>query len=140
MPRARGEVVIFSDANAMYGRDVVRKLVRNFNDPAVGAAVGKSTYVDPQVASEHTEGLYWRYETAIKRAESAIGSVIGGDGAIYAIRKSLYVPMRADALSDFVNPLQIVKAGHRCVYVSEARSYERAADSSRRSSSARCAS
>jgi cellulose synthase/poly-beta-1,6-N-acetylglucosamine synthase-like glycosyltransferase len=129
VPRARGEVVLFSDANAMYGRDVVRKLVRNFADPDVGAAVGESTYVDPRVASEHTEGLYWRYETAIKRAESAIGSVVGGDGAIYAIRKSLYVPMRADALSDFVNPLQIVKAGRRCIYEPEARSYEKAADS-----------
>lgn len=126
--RARGEVVVFSDANAMYGRDVVRKLVRNFADPAVGAVVGESTYVDPEVESERSEGLYWRYETAIKRLESALGSVVGGDGAIYAIRRALYVPMRADALSDFVNPLQIVQAGHRCVYEPEARSYERAAD------------
>ena len=126
--RARGEIIVFSDANAMYGRDVVRKLVRNFADPAVGAVVGESTYVDQQVESERSEGLYWRYETAIKRLESAVGSVVGGDGAIYAIRRSLYVPMRADALSDFVNPLQIVKAGYRCVYEPEARSYERAAD------------
>lgn len=126
--QARGEVVIFSDANAMYGRDVVRKLVRNFADPAVGAVVGESTYVAPEAESERSEGLYWRYETLIKRLESALGSVVGGDGAIYAIRRSLYVPMPADALSDFVNPLQIVQAGYRCVYEPEARSYERAAD------------
>lgn len=126
--KACGEVVVFSDANAMYGRDVIRKMVRNFADPAVGAVVGESTYVDPEVESERSEGLYWRYETWIKRLESALGSVVGGDGAIYAIRRSLYVPMRADALSDFVNPLQIVQAGHRCVYEPEARSYERAAD------------
>ncbi|MDH4071467.1 MAG: glycosyltransferase family 2 protein [Gammaproteobacteria bacterium] len=125
---ARGEVVVFSDANAMYGRDVLRRLVRNFADPAVGAVVGESTYVNPEVESERSEGLYWRYETTIKRLESALGSVVGGDGAIYAIRRALYVPMRADALSDFVNPLQIVQAGHRCVYEPEARSYERAAD------------
>lgn len=125
---ARGEVVVFSDANAMYGRDVIQKLVRNFADPAVGAAVGESTYVDPEVESERSEGLYWRYETAIKRLESSVGSVVGGDGAIYAVRKSLYIPMRADALSDFVNPLQVVQAGHRCVYEPAARSYERAAD------------
>jgi cellulose synthase/poly-beta-1,6-N-acetylglucosamine synthase-like glycosyltransferase len=124
---ARGELIIFSDANAMYGRDVVRKLVRNFADPEVGAVIGESTYIDPQVASERSEGLYWRYETTIKRFESSIGSVVGGDGAIYAVRRALYSPMRADALSDFVNPLQIVKSRHRCVYEPEARSYERAA-------------
>jgi cellulose synthase/poly-beta-1,6-N-acetylglucosamine synthase-like glycosyltransferase len=125
--RASGELLLFSDANAMYGRDVLRKLTRNFADPVVGAVVGESTYVDTEVESERSEGLYWRYETAIKRLESALGSVVGGDGAIYAVRRSLYVPMRADALSDFVNPLQIVQAGHRCVYEPEARSYERAA-------------
>ena len=125
---ARGAVVVFSDANALYGRDVIRKLARNFADPAVGAVVGESTYVDPEVESERSEGLYWRYETAIKRLESALGSVVGGDGAIYAVRRALYQPMRADALSDFVNPLQVVRAGQRCVYEPEARSYERAAD------------
>lgn len=125
---ATGEVIVFSDANAMYGRDVIRMLVRNFADPMVGAAVGESTYVDPEVESERSEGLYWRYETAIKRLESEVGSVVGGDGAIYAVRRSLYEPMRADALSDFVNPLQVVRGGHRCVYEPAARSYERAAD------------
>lgn len=125
---ASGEIIVFSDANAMYGRDVIRQLVRNFADPAVGAAVGESTYVDPEVESERSEGLYWRYETAIKRLESAVGSVVGGDGAIYAVRRALYEPMRADALSDFVNPLQVVRGGHRCVYEPAARSYERAAD------------
>jgi len=128
LERARGEVIVFSDANAIYGRDVIRKLVRNFADPRVGAAIGQSTYVPPEVESERSEGLYWRYESAIKKLESDVGSVVGGDGAIYAVRRPLYVPMRADALSDFVNPLQIVRSGHRCIYEPEARSYERAAD------------
>ena len=127
VPRARGDIIVFSDANAMYARDVLRQLVANFADPAVGAVVGESTYTKPEVESERTEGLYWRYETAIKRLESRIGSVVGGDGAIYAIRRALYVPMRADALSDFVNPLQIVRGGHRCIYEPLARSYEEAA-------------
>jgi cellulose synthase/poly-beta-1,6-N-acetylglucosamine synthase-like glycosyltransferase len=127
VPRAHGDIIVFSDANAMYARDVLRQLTANFADPTVGAVVGESTYTTPEAESERTEGLYWRYETAIKRLESRIGSVVGGDGAIYAIRRYLYVPMRADALSDFVNPLQIVRAGHRCVYDPLARSYERAA-------------
>lgn len=125
---ATGDVVVFSDANAMYRRDALRRLAAPFADLAVGAVVGESTYHDSETASEASESLYWKYETAIKRLESETGSVVGGDGAIYAIRRSLYVPMRADALSDFVNPLQIVKSGHRCLYEPAAQSVEKAAE------------
>lgn len=125
---ATGDVVVFSDANAMYRRDALRRLAAPFADPAVGAVVGESTYHDSETASEASESLYWKYETAIKRLESETGSVVGGDGAIYAIRRALYVPMRADALSDFVNPLQIVKSGNRCLYEPTAQSVEKAAE------------
>jgi cellulose synthase/poly-beta-1,6-N-acetylglucosamine synthase-like glycosyltransferase len=123
------DVVVFSDANAMYERNAVRELVAPFGETAVGGVVGESRYYTGEHRAEQSEGLYWRYETAIKKLETRIGSVVGGDGAIYAIRRSLYVPMRADALSDFVNPLQIVRAGRRCVYRPEAASYEKAGDS-----------
>src|SRR5688572_27037591 len=127
---ARGEILVFSDANAMYVHDAVATLARNFADPGVGAVVGESTYSQDsqaQAGADKDESLYWRYEVMIKRLESALGSTVGGDGAIYAIRKSLYRPMRADALSDFVNPLQIVQAGFRCIYEPQARSIENAA-------------
>jgi cellulose synthase/poly-beta-1,6-N-acetylglucosamine synthase-like glycosyltransferase len=127
--QATGDVIVFSDANAMYGRQAVSMLMRNFADPNVGAVVGESGYTSADALSERSEGLYWKYEIAIKRLESRVNSVVGGDGAIYATRRDLYVPMRADALSDFVNPLQVVRGGHRCVYESEARSYERAGES-----------
>jgi glycosyltransferase involved in cell wall biosynthesis len=125
--RATGEILVFSDANAMYLGDALLKLVRNFADAQVGAVVGESTYSEAQGGADQDESLYWRYEVAIKGLESAIGSVVGGDGAIYAIRRSLYRPMKADALSDFVNPLQIVMSGHRCIYEPQARSVEKAA-------------
>jgi cellulose synthase/poly-beta-1,6-N-acetylglucosamine synthase-like glycosyltransferase len=124
---ARGEIIVFSDANAMYAPDAVAALVRSFSDRRVGAVVGESTYSQAEGGADEDESLYWRYEVLIKRLESAVGSVVGGDGAIYAIRKSLYRPMRADALSDFVNPMQIVHDGYRCVYELEARSVERGA-------------
>jgi cellulose synthase/poly-beta-1,6-N-acetylglucosamine synthase-like glycosyltransferase len=124
---ARGEVLVFSDANAMYRRDAVTALTRNLADPQVGAVVGESTYSELEGAADEKESLYWRYEVVIKRLESELGSAVGGDGAIYAIRKSLYRPMRADALSDFVNPLQIVQSGHRCVYEPRAVCVEKAA-------------
>jgi cellulose synthase/poly-beta-1,6-N-acetylglucosamine synthase-like glycosyltransferase len=126
---AGGDIVVFSDANAMYLPDAVRTMVRNFADAQVGAVVGESTYASAAGGAQQSESLYWKYETAIKLLESRIGSVVGGDGAIYAIRRTLYRDMRADALSDFVNPMQIVMGGHRCIYEPEARSVEDAAES-----------
>jgi cellulose synthase/poly-beta-1,6-N-acetylglucosamine synthase-like glycosyltransferase len=126
--QASGDVVVFSDANAMYERDALRMLVRNFADAEVGAVVGESGYTAPARESQRSEGAYWKYEIFIKRFESALGSVVGGDGAVYSIRRSLFVPMRADALSDFVNPLQIARAGYRVVYEPAARCWESAAD------------
>ena len=125
---SRGDIVVFSDANALYHADALRMLVRNFADPTVGGVVGEATYVDARGEAERSEGLYWKYETGIKKLESDVGSVVGGDGAIYAVRKTMYWDMRADALSDFVNPLQIVEQGYRVIYEPAARSYERAGD------------
>jgi cellulose synthase/poly-beta-1,6-N-acetylglucosamine synthase-like glycosyltransferase len=131
VPKARGEIIIFSDANAMYHRMAVRHLVRNFADPTVGCVTGESRYeVDANAAdSTASENLYWRYELALKKLETKTGSLVGGDGAIYAIRKALFRPMRPEDLSDFVNPLQIVAQGYRNVYEAEAFSFERGAES-----------
>lgn len=125
--RAGSEIVVFSDANAMYRPDSLRALVAPFSDPGVGAVIGESGYVEPDSDAGRSESLYWRYETAIKALESRNGSVVGGDGAIYAVRRSLYRPMNADAISDFVNPLQVVRAGYRCVYEPSALSWEETA-------------
>jgi cellulose synthase/poly-beta-1,6-N-acetylglucosamine synthase-like glycosyltransferase len=125
---ARGEIIVFSDANAMYLADAIRKMARNFADPEVGAVVGESTYAADEGSSQRSESLYWKYETGIKHLESQLGSTVGGDGAIYAIRRGLYRDMRPDALSDFVNPMQIVMSGHRCIYEPQARSVEEAGE------------
>ncbi|MDZ7265860.1 MAG: glycosyltransferase family 2 protein [candidate division KSB1 bacterium] len=129
LPTARGEIVIFSDANAMYDPATVRRMVRNFADARVGCVTGESRYhVSGASQSSESENLYWRYELALKKMESAAGSLVGGDGAIYAIRKSLFKPMQPSDLSDFVNPLQITAQGYRNVYEPEAVSYEDAGD------------
>ncbi|MCB1625976.1 MAG: glycosyltransferase family 2 protein [Pseudomonadales bacterium] len=125
---ATGEVLVFSDANAIYERATIRKLVRNFADPQVGGVVGESGYTRSDAAVDREESRYWSYETAIKVLETDIGSVVGGDGAIYAVRRALYEDMRADALSDFVNPLQTVRRGYRFVYEREARCFEEGAE------------
>ncbi len=129
VPQARGEIVVFSDANAMYDRQVVRRLVRNFADPQTGCVTGESRYnLEGATDSTQSENLYWRYELAIKKMETHVGSLVGGDGAIYAIRKNLYRPMRVSDLSDFVNPMQITLQGYRNVYEPEAVCYENGAD------------
>lgn len=130
IPEATGDIIIFSDANALYDAGVVRKMVRNFADPKVGVVTGESRYlVDEGDRSTESENLYWRYELWLKRLESSLGSLVGGDGAIYAIRKALYRELRPSDLSDFVNPLQIVARGYRNIYEPEAYSYERGGES-----------
>ena len=129
LERASGDIVVFSDANAMYRENTIASLARNFADADVGAVIGESTYVAADADADRSESAYWRYEIALKRLETDLGSVVGGDGAIYAIRRHLYRAMPADALSDFVNPLQIVEQGFRCIYEPAAVSEENAAGS-----------
>jgi len=121
LERARGEIVVFADANSMYRSDTVRQLVTPFADPHVGYASGRMLYVDPE-GSLVGDGCtaYMRYENALRALESAVGSVVGVDGGVDAIRRSLYRPMRPEQLPDFVLPLAVVEQGYRVVYVPEA--------------------
>jgi cellulose synthase/poly-beta-1,6-N-acetylglucosamine synthase-like glycosyltransferase len=128
VPSVAGEIVVFSDANAMYQPDAIRMLVRNFADPAVGCVTGEARYEgDVDGAADEGEGAYWNYEMQLKRLETAVGSSVGGDGAIYAIRKPLWQTLPEDGINDFLNPLQIVAAGWRGVYEPEAVCYEETA-------------
>jgi cellulose synthase/poly-beta-1,6-N-acetylglucosamine synthase-like glycosyltransferase len=127
--RATGEILVFSDANALYDRQALRFLVRNFADPTVGATTGESRYrVEQDDASTESENQYWNYELWIKRQESRLGSLVGADGAIYAVRRELYTDLGPSDLSDFVNPLQVVARGFRNVYETEAFSVEQGAE------------
>lgn len=121
---AKGEVIVFSDANAMYEKDALKKIVRNYYDPSVGCVCGELRYVDGNSAINKGEGLYWRYEQFLKQAESKIGIMLGANGSIYAVRKDLYFPLGHDIISDFVEPIKIVEKGYRAVYEKEAISYE----------------
>jgi len=115
------DIVLFSDANALYDRSAVRRLVRHFADPAVGYAVGWARYEDAaETAAGRSEGAYWDMEVRLKQWESSYSSVVGGDGAIYAIRTMLYEPLLESDINDFVNPLQIVARGYRGVFDAEA--------------------
>ncbi|SET76805.1 Glycosyltransferase, catalytic subunit of cellulose synthase and poly-beta-1,6-N-acetylglucosamine synthase [Marinobacter segnicrescens] len=128
MEQVDADVTVFSDANAMYAPDAIHKLVRNFADERVGYVVGAALYTDGDSgASAKNENLYWRYELAIKSMESRLHSVVGGDGAIYAIRSHLWQPLEQKDINDFVNPLQIIARGYRGIFEPEAKCYEETA-------------
>jgi cellulose synthase/poly-beta-1,6-N-acetylglucosamine synthase-like glycosyltransferase len=128
VPALKGDIVVFSDANAIYEPDALLKLARNFADPAVGCVTGEARYLaGGQTAADVGERVYWDYEIRIKRMETALGSMVGGDGAIYAIRRTLWRELPENAINDFLNPLQIVEAGWRGVYEPAAICYEETA-------------
>ncbi len=129
---AKGEIILFSDANSMYERDAVRKLVRNFADEKVGCVSGELKYINSaNQKDENSEGFYWKYEKMIKRLESKVSSLVGANGAIYAVRKKLYAPLEDFAISDFAEPLMILIKGFRTVYEPEAIAIEKNNDSFR---------
>ena len=114
---ARGEIIVFSDANSLYRENAIQKLVQNFSDDGVGYVTGKMVYTKPD-GSTVGDGCtaYMKYENFLRGVETRVGSIVGVDGGIDAVRKSLYRPMRQDQLPDFVLPLAVVKQGFRVVY------------------------
>lgn len=117
VPEARGDILVFSDANSIYEREALRALVSNFADDRVGYVTGKMIYINPD-RSITGDGcsLYMKYENYLRSLETSVGSVVGVDGGIDAVRKRLYVTMRNDQLPDFVLPLKVVEQGFRVVY------------------------
>lgn len=129
VPTIDTDLIVFSDANAMYEPQAIKELVAPFRAPDVGYVVGAALYYDADEGdAARSEGTYWDFELAQKQMESDLDSVVGGDGAIYAIRSTLFWPLAADDINDFVNPLQIVAAGYRGVFQPSARCFEAAAD------------
>jgi cellulose synthase/poly-beta-1,6-N-acetylglucosamine synthase-like glycosyltransferase len=123
---AKGEIIVFSDANAFYAQDVIQKLVRNFGDPTVGCVTGNSCYVGSEMSSAgKNENTYWGYERFLKVKESQVGSMVGADGAMFAVRRTLTTPLEVDDINDFVMPLQVVSQGYRNVFEPEALCYEK---------------
>lgn len=122
---AAGDVLVFSDANALYRPDALRKLVRNFADPSIACVSGQLTYERADGAGG-CESSYWGYEKFLKRRESDLSSLIGANGSIYAVRRADYIEINNDLISDFVQPLALVRNGRRVVYEPEAVSVEEA--------------
>ena len=118
--RSRADVVAFSDANSTWAPDALRTLVGAFADSRVGYACGQVTFVSGSDGGTNQEGLYWRYEMALRRLESCLLSVTAGNGAIYATRREAYIEVDPIMGHDLSFPFNMVKRGRRAVYMPQA--------------------
>jgi cellulose synthase/poly-beta-1,6-N-acetylglucosamine synthase-like glycosyltransferase len=121
--RARGEIVAFSDANVAWDPDALRRLVAPFADPRVGYVCGDVRFLNARGTNQ--EGVYWRYEMALRGLESRLRSVTGGNGAIYATRRDAYLVVDPIMGHDLSFPFNMVKRGWRAVYADDAHASEK---------------
>lgn len=123
---ATGEVIVFSDATAVYQSKALLYMACNYQDASVGAVSGRYQYFDP--TNESATGLgsmaFWNYENLIKKLQSRIRTITGCCGCIYSVRKTAYTELPADIISDLVQPLQAIKKGYRVVFEERALAYE----------------
>jgi glycosyltransferase involved in cell wall biosynthesis len=125
--RAEGEIVAFSDANSAWEPEALRELVGAFEDPRVGYACGQVRFVQDAIGRDasNQEGVYWRYELALRALESRLSSITAGNGAIYATRRSSYIVVDPVMGHDLSLPFNMVKRGLRAVYEPSARASEK---------------
>ena len=121
--QASGEILAFSDANSVWAPDALRALVAPFADPKVGYVCGQVRFLDP--GGGNLEGAYWRYEMAVREMESALAGVTAGNGAIYAVRRSAYIPLDPSGSHDLSFPFAFAKRGLCSLYAPAARAEEK---------------
>jgi cellulose synthase/poly-beta-1,6-N-acetylglucosamine synthase-like glycosyltransferase len=122
-------IVIFSDANTNLGKESIRRIVNLFNDPTVGCVSGEKRIVDKEsdVAAGAGEGIYWKYESALKKWDAELYSVVGAAGELFAIRTALYKHVEKDTiLDDFIISLRVAQEGYTIQYDPEAYAIETA--------------
>ena len=125
-----GDIIVFSDANALYNKSAIKNIVRHFSQKKIGCVAGEKRMKTNGALDiiGKNEGMYWKLEAFIKQRESTVKTVIGADGALYAIRKELFQPLPTEtSVDDFLLSMLIVLQGYRIVYEPESYSYEDAA-------------
>jgi cellulose synthase/poly-beta-1,6-N-acetylglucosamine synthase-like glycosyltransferase len=124
----RSDVIAFSDANALWAPDALRKLVRSLADPDVGYVCGRLVLQLPD--GTNREGLYWRYELWLRESESRLAGITAGNGAIYAVRRQDYTESDPRMGHDLGFPYRLAQRGRRSVYDPEALAFEKASQES----------
>jgi cellulose synthase/poly-beta-1,6-N-acetylglucosamine synthase-like glycosyltransferase len=121
--QTKSEIVAFSDANCTWAKDALRVLVRSFADPDVAYVCGQLRIL--RADGSNKEGVYWRYEMHVRDAESRLGSITGGNGSIYALRRADYVEVDPRFGHDLSLPYLMVQRGRRAVYEPAAHAFEK---------------
>ncbi|HEY1124153.1 MAG TPA: glycosyltransferase [Sphingobium sp.] len=123
--KAKGEILLFTDANVLLVQDAIEKLLRYYADPEVGGVLGSLRYGGTEKsATASVGGLYWRIEEALKDAESRTGNVMGADGSIFSIRRALYPAFPDDVLDDLTVSMAVVFAGKRLIKAKDVVAHE----------------
>jgi glycosyltransferase involved in cell wall biosynthesis len=130
---AGGDILVFTDANTMFEHGALRALVAPFADPEVGGAAGDQRYLPATGQGNDAGGerSYWDFDRRIKLAESVAGSTVAATGAIYAIRRELFEPVRAGVTDDFITSTAVIARGRRLVFAADAAAWEPVAPSNR---------
>jgi len=132
MAVASSDIIVFTDANALFRAETVERLVAPLASPRVGCVVGELVYVNGGLPSVRTgEGLYWRLENVIKEMEGRFGGAVVGTGAVYAMRRALCQPLPSGISDDALNPLLVLAAGYDVVVEPGAQAFELASTSLR---------
>jgi cellulose synthase/poly-beta-1,6-N-acetylglucosamine synthase-like glycosyltransferase len=126
---ATGDVLLFTDATTDIAPGALQAIADNFHDPSVGCVAGRLSYVAArEEATGHGGKSYWNYEIMLRMAESALGSLIGVSGCLYAVRRSAYRAIAPELISDFVTAMVVREQGLRTVLEPDATCYEQTLD------------
>jgi cellulose synthase/poly-beta-1,6-N-acetylglucosamine synthase-like glycosyltransferase len=124
IPLAQGDIVLLSDANTVIDSAAVKRIVRHFEDPSVGVVCGQLRLYNPTNA-QFEESTYWTYESLLKFYEGKRGAVMGANGGLYAIRRSLFEALPPSTIvDDFVIPMRILEKDYKVIYEPEALAHE----------------
>jgi len=127
--KSKGDIIVFSDANSMWNKDSLVELVSYFNDESIGYVSGMLNYTNKDLSiTSNTETSYWNFDLKIRKMESDIGSTVGGNGAIYAIRKSDYVNLPPILSHDGFMPTKVVLNNRKAKFCDTAIAYERSSE------------
>jgi cellulose synthase/poly-beta-1,6-N-acetylglucosamine synthase-like glycosyltransferase len=122
---SRYDILVFTDAASFLRKDSLQNLVKSFSDKRVGAVAGCMKFAsEKNNLTVQSQGLYWKYEMKLREAESIIGSLVGVDGPLYAVRREHYVPLASHIISDLMTPLLVLKQGKQVVLDKNAIVYE----------------
>lgn len=128
---ANGEILVFTDATTMFSADALQQLARRFCSGEVGAVAARLVFENRRTTAITTNhGLYWRYETFLRKKEGRLGVLPFVSGAFYAIRKGLYAEVKDGLPDDSVSPLNVLKKGKKIVFAEEVVGYEQTASQS----------